>query len=142
MHLIWEVLQDFLLKRQHIAKAQLPGILFMLTICVSSVQSLSHVWLFVTPWTAAHQASLSITNSQSWLKFMSIESVMPSNYLILCRLLLLLPSIFPSNRVFSNGHPGQMGHGEEFWSSLEKGMANHFSILALRTHEQYEKAKR
>ena len=68
----------------------------------SSVQSLSHVWLFVTPWTAARQASLSITNSQSLLKLMSIESVMPSNYLILCCPLLLLPSIFPSTRVFSN----------------------------------------
>ena len=68
----------------------------------SSVQSLSCVWLFATPWTAAHQASLSITNSQSWLKLMSIESVMPSNHLILCCPLLLLPSIFPSIRVFSN----------------------------------------
>ena len=64
---------------------------------------LSHVQLFVTPWTAAHQASLSITNSQSLPKFMSIELVMPSNHLILCRPLLLLPSIFPSIRVFSNG---------------------------------------
>ena len=68
----------------------------------SSVQSLSHVQLFVTPWTAARQASLSIANSQSSLKLMSIESVIPSNHLILCRPLLLLPSIFPSIRVFSN----------------------------------------
>ena len=67
-----------------------------------SVQSLSRVQFFVTPWTAAHQASLSITNSWSSLKLMSIESVMPSNHLILCRPLLLLPSIFPSIRVFSN----------------------------------------
>ena len=66
----------------------------------SSVQSLSCVQLFATPWTAAHQASLSITNSQNLLKLMSIESVMPSNYLILCRPLLLPPSIFPSIRVF------------------------------------------
>ena len=67
------------------------------------VKLLSHVWFFVTPWTAAHQASLSITNSQSLLKFMSIESVMPkSNHLILCCPLLLLPSIIPSIRVFSN----------------------------------------
>ena len=65
------------------------------------VQSRSCVWLFVTPWTAARQASLSFTISQSLLKFMSIESVMPSNHLILCRPLLLLPSIFPSIRVFS-----------------------------------------
>ena len=68
----------------------------------SSVQLLNRVWLFVTPWTAARQASLSITNSQSWLKLMSIESVMPSNHLILCLPLLLLPSLFPSIRVFSN----------------------------------------
>ena len=75
----------------------------------SSVQSLSHVeWLFVmsqlfaTPWTAAHQASLSITNSWSLLKLMSIELVMPSNYLIVCHPLLLLPSIFPSIRVYSS----------------------------------------
>ena len=68
----------------------------------SSVQSLSHVWLFETPWTAARQTPLSITNSQSLLKLMSIESVMPSNHLILCRPLLLLPSIFPNIRVLSN----------------------------------------
>ena len=67
----------------------------------SSVQSFSCVWLFVTPWTAAHQASLSITISQSLLKFMSIELVMPSSHLILCHPLLLLPSIPPSIRVFS-----------------------------------------
>ena len=68
----------------------------------SSIQSLSCVWLFVTPWTAAHQASLSISNSRSLLKLMSIELVMPSNHLIPCHPLLLLPSIFPSIRVFSN----------------------------------------
>ena len=68
----------------------------------SSVQSVSHVLLFGTPWTAAHQASLSITNSLSLLKLISINSVMPSNHLILCCPLLLLPSIFPSIRVFSN----------------------------------------
>jgi len=68
----------------------------------SSVQSLSRVRLFATPWTAAHQASLSITNSWSLLKLTSIESVMPSNHLILCHPLLLPPSIFPSIRVFSS----------------------------------------
>ena len=67
----------------------------------SSVQSLSRVWLFVNPWTA-HQASLSITNSRSLLGLMPIELVMPSNHLILCHPLLLLPSIFPSIRIFSN----------------------------------------
>ena len=69
---------------------------------ISSVQSLSCVWLFATPWTAACQASLSITNSQSLLKLMSLESMMPSNLLILCHLLLLPLSIFPSIRLFSN----------------------------------------
>ena len=68
----------------------------------SLVQSLSRVWFFVTLWTTARQASQSITNSQSLLKLMSIESVMPSNHLILCHPLLLPPSIFPSSRVFSN----------------------------------------
>ena len=69
---------------------------------LTSVQSLSHVRLFATPWTIACQASLSITNSPSLLKLMSIESVMPSNHLILCHPLLLLPSVFPSIRVFSS----------------------------------------
>ena len=69
---------------------------------ISSVQSLSHVRLFATPWTAARQPSLSITNSQSLLKLMSIESVTLSKLLILCRPLLLLPSVFPGIRVFSN----------------------------------------
>ena len=67
-----------------------------------SVQLLSHVWLFVTPWTAARQASLSITNSCSLLKLMSIESMMPSNHLILYHPFFLLPSVFPSISVFSN----------------------------------------
>ena len=73
----------------------------MFTFQFSSVQSLSRVRLSVTPWTAARQASLSITSSRSLLKLMSIESVMPSNHLILCRPLLRPPSIFPSIRVFS-----------------------------------------
>ena len=68
----------------------------------TSVQLLSHVRLFATPWIVAHQASLSITNSQNLLKLMSIESVMPSNHLILCHPLLFLPSIFPRIKVFSN----------------------------------------
>ena len=75
---------------------------WFLHVMLYSVQSLSRVWLFATPWTAARQASLSITNSQSPLKPMSTELVMPSNHLILCRPFLLLPSIFPSIRVFSN----------------------------------------
>ena len=86
-------------------------VVFVVTCCLvvlntfshtCSVQSLSHVWLFATPWTAACQASLSITKSWSLLKLMCIELVMPSNHLILCHPLLLLPSLFPSIRVFSN----------------------------------------
>ena len=69
---------------------------------IRSDEWLSRVRLFVTPWTAAHQASLSITNSQRWFQLVSLESVMPSNRLIFCRPFLLLPSIFPSIRVFSN----------------------------------------
>ena len=76
--------------------------LWKVNIGITSVQSLSRVQLFVTTWTAACQASMSITNSWSLLKLMSIESVMPSNHLILCHPCLFLPSIFPSNRVFSN----------------------------------------
>ena len=72
------------------------------SIVVVIVQLLSHVWLFTTPWTIAHQASLSFTIPQSLLKLMPIESVMPSNHLILCHPLLFLPSIFPSIRVFSS----------------------------------------
>ena len=72
------------------------------TIQFNSIQSLSCVRLFATPWTAAHQASLSITNSRSFLKLMSIDLVMPSNHLILCHPLFFLPSIFPSIKVFSN----------------------------------------
>ena len=87
-------------KRRMDAGGQSPGLLNIWGI--SSVQSLSHVRFFVIPWTAAHQASLSIINSWSLLKLMSIVSVMPSNHLILCRPFLLPSSIFPSIRVFSN----------------------------------------
>ena len=82
------------------ASSQVAGLASQEIFCCCSVAQSCR--LFVTPWTAAHQASLSITNSQSLLKLMSIESLMPSNHLILCRPLLLLPSIFPSIRVFSN----------------------------------------
>ena len=81
----------------------------------SSVQLLSHVWLFMTPWTAARQASLSITNSWSTPKPMPIKSVMPSNHLILCRPLLLLPSIFPNIRAFSNESALRM-RWPKYWS--------------------------
>ena len=81
----------------------------------SSVQSLSHVWLFVIPWIVACQASLSIINSQSSLKLMSIKSVMPSSHLILCCPLLLLPTIPPSIRVFSN-EPTLHIRWPKYWS--------------------------
>ena len=130
----------------------------------SSVQLLSRVRLFATPWIAARQASLSITNSRSSPKLMSIESVMPPSHLILCRP-LLLPPIPPSIRVFSNESTLRM-RWPKYWSfsfsispsneypglicfrmdwldwrgltecgPLEKGMANHFNILALRTDQ-------
>ena len=82
---------------------------------LSSVQSLSRVWLFPTPWTAAHQASLSITNSWSLPKLMSIESVMPSNHLVLWHPLHLLPSIFANIRVFSNESALQI-RWPKYWS--------------------------
>ena len=83
-------------------KTQPPKLTWASQVVLSLVQSLSRVWLFATPWTTAHQASLSITNSQSSPKPMYTELVMPSNHLILCCPLLLLPSIFPSIRAFSN----------------------------------------
>ena len=109
---------------------------WLLVICfppLSSVQSLSGIWLFATPWTAAHQASLPITNSRSLLKLMSIESVMPSSHLILCHPLLLLPSIFPSigsfqmSQLFTSGgqHTGVSASASvipmsiQDWSPLE-----------------------
>ena len=121
-------------------------------------QSLSYVWLFVTPWTAAWQASLYFTNSQSLLKFMSIESVMPSNHLILCHPLLLLPSVFPSIRVFSNKsalrirwskywgfsfkisptneHPGLILRGCTGWISLQsKRLSRVFSNTTVQKHQ-------
>ena len=100
---------------------------------LSSIQSLSHFWLFVTPWTAACQASLSITNSQSLLKLMSIELVMPSNHLILCHPLLLLSSIFPSIRVFSN-ELALCIKWPKFWSlSFNISPSNEYSgLISLR----------
>ena len=124
----------------------------------SSVQFLSHVRLFVTPWTAAHQASLSITNCQSLPKPMSIESVMPSNHLFLCSPLLLLPSIFPNIRVFSdestlhirwpkywsfsfnigpsNEHQDWSPLGWTGWISLQsKGLSRVFSNTTVQKHQ-------
>ena len=96
---------------------------------ISSVQSLSCVQLFATPWNAACQASLSITNSQSFLKLKSIELVMPSNHVILCHPLLLLPSIFPSIRVFSNKSVLHV-RWPKYWSfSLNISPFNEYSEL-------------
>ena len=94
-----------------------------------SVQSLSRVRLFATPWTAARQVSLSITSSRSLLKLMSIESVMPSNHLILCRPLLLLPSIFPSIRVFSNESVLRIRWPENWSFSFSTSPSNEYSGL-------------
>ena len=126
---------------------------------VSTVQfSLCHVQLFATPWTAAHQASLSITNSRSLLKLISIKLVMPSNQLILCPPLLLMPSIFPSIRVFpnesvlhirwpknwsfsfnmspSNEYSGLISLGWTGWISLQsKGLLRVFSSTTVQKHQ-------
>ena len=96
---------------------------------LSWAQSLSHVWPFATPWTAACQASLSITNSQNLLKLMSIESVMPSNYLILYLPLLLLPSIIPSIRVFSNESVLHIRWSKHWSFSFSISSSNEYSGL-------------
>ena len=124
----------------------------------SSVQSLSYVWLFATPWIAACQASLSITNSRSSPKLMSIESVIPSSHLILCRLLLLPPPIPPSIRVFSNEstlrmrwpkywsfsfnispsneQPGLISFRMGWWISFQsKGLSGVFSNTTVQKHQ-------
>ena len=126
----------------------------------SSVQSLSRVQLFATPWIAARQASLSKTNSQSLLKLMSIESVLPSNHLILCPPLLLAPSIFPSIRVLSkesvlhirwpnywsfsfsispsNEHSGLISQGWTGWISVQsKGLSRVFSKTTVQKHQYF-----
>ena len=130
-----------------------------LSVQFSSVQLLSYVLLFAIPWTGARQASLSITNSRILLKLMSIESVMPSNHLILCCLLLLLPSIFPSIRVFSNqsvlhirwpkywsfpASASVLPMNTQDWfplrwtgwlSLLSKGLSRAFSITTIQKHQ-------
>ena len=103
--------------------------MFKLSARFSSVQSLSHVQLFLTPRTAAHQASLSITNSRSLLRLISIESVMSSNHLILCHSILLLPSIVPSIRVLSNESVLHI-RWPNYWSfSFSIGLSNEYSGL-------------
>ena len=100
----------------------------------SSGQSLGCVQLFAIPWTAARQASLSIPNSWSLLKLMSIESVMPSNHLILCRLLLLLPSIFPSIRVFSSESVLRI-RWPEYWNFSFSPSNEHSGLMEYRQHQ-------
>ena len=106
-----------------------PPPLLSSSVQFSSVQSHSCVWLFATPWTTACQASLSITNSRSLLKLMSIESVMPSNHPILCHPLFLLPSIFPSFRVFSNE--------SALWIRWPKYWSFSFSISPSKEHQDW-----
>ena len=107
----------------------MSAILISLFPTFSSVQLLSRVQLFVTPWTASRKASLSITNFRSLPKLMAIESVMPSNHLILCRPLLLPPSIFPSNRVISNESVLRIRR-PKYWSfSLSISPSNKYSGL-------------
>ena len=124
----------------------------------TSVQALSRVQLFVTPWTAAHQASLSITKSQGLLNSCPIELVTPSNHLIICHPLLLLPSIFPSSRVFSNEsvlhirwpnywgfsfsispsneYSGLISFRMDWWISLQsKGLSRVFSNTTVQKHK-------
>ena len=96
------------------------------------VQLLSHVWLLVTPWTAACQTSLSFTISQSLLKLMSIDSVMPSNHLVLCHPLLLMPSIFPSIRVFSN-ESALLIRWPEYWSFSISPSNEYSGLISCRT---------
>ena len=138
-------------------KRCIPG-LHSVSVQFSSVQSLSRVRVFVTLWTAAHQASLSLINSWSPPKLISFESVMPSNHLILCHPLLLLPSIFPIIRVFSNEsailirwpkywsfsfnispsneHPGLSPLGWTGWISLQsKGLSRVFSNTTVQKHQ-------
>ena len=100
---IWNVFAQVLLKPSlKDSEHKLASMWIEFILSFNSVLLPSHVQLFATPWTTGHQVSMSIINSWSFLQLMSIESVMPSNHLILCRPLLLLPSIFPSIRVFSN----------------------------------------
>ena len=102
---------------------------------LQSVQSLSHVLLFVTPWTATRQASLSITNFQSLFKLMSIDSVMPSNHLILCHPLLFLPSIFPSIRIFSNESVLHISWPKNWSFSFKISPSNeHSGLISFRVH--------
>ena len=145
------------LKHLYSHEVQISPLRFILPFQFNSVQSLSRVSLFATPWTVARQASLSIANSQSLLKLVSIKSVMPSNHLFLCCPLLLLPSVFASIRVFSsesvlhirwlrywscsfsispsNEHPGLISLGWTGWISLQsKGLSRVFCSTTVQKH--------
>ena len=134
----WSMIQIFSSKRNHhsLEKWLIPGLeqgtledFVRSESKFSSAQLLSHVRLFASPWTAAHQASQSINNSRGLLKLMSIESVISYNHLILCRLLLLPPSIFPSNRVFTNESVLPI-RGPKYWSfSFNISPSNDYSGL-------------
>ena len=162
-HCMWYILAKFNQSSTHYIKnwslyKNLIVIFSLMHLWFSSVQSLSCVWLFVTPWNAAHQASLSITNSQSSLRLTSIESVMPSSHLILCHPLLLLPPIPPSIKVFSNestllmrwpkywsfsfsiipstGIPGLISFRMDWLVSLQpKGLSRVFSNTTVQKHQ-------
>ena len=119
----------FVMNQRHIILHYSCCAFLKISLQFSSVQSLSHVWLIETPWTAACQASLSIANSQSLLKLMSTESVMPSSHLILCGPLLLPPSIFPSIRVFPNESTLHI-RWPKYWSfSFSISLSNEYSGL-------------
>ena len=108
MRELWVIVDMFYVLIRMVVAQAYPFIKITRTPKISSVQSLNCVRLFATPWTTAHQASLSNTFSQSLPKLMSIKSVMPSSHLLLCHPLLLLPSIFPSIRVFSSESAGTL----------------------------------
>ena len=105
--------------------------IFYTSVQSRSVQSLSHFWLFLNPWTAAHQDSLSITDCWSFLKLMSIQSVMPSNNVILCHPLLLLPSIFPGLRGFSN-ESAICIRWPKYWSFSISPSNEHTGLISFR----------
>ena len=107
----------------------IPRVVLSLSPPISSVQSLSHVQLFATPWTAAHQASLSITNSQSLPNLISIKLEIPSNHVILCHPLLFPPSIFPSIRVFSNEIALRIRRPKDWSCSFSISPSNEYSGL-------------
>ena len=123
-HLPWWL---YFIKKEHEKGMDVHSVYLLF----SSVQSLSCVWLFVTPWTAARQASLSFTISQSLLKLMTIESVMPSNLLILWHPLLFLPSIFPSIRVFSNESPLCIKQ-PKYWSFSISASSEYSGLISFR----------